>query len=82
MIEDSVQNWNRSPNGEIEIEQVVAWAVAAAPGEALLRLEILDELGREAWTQLSIPADQAAELAKCLAWMAQRALGNDQQGQA
>lgn len=77
MIETDMADWDRLPNGEIEIEHVAGWAVGASPRNVLLRLEILMATGQIGYAQLKIPADQAADLAKALAERATRALASE-----
>jgi len=82
MIESDMAGWDRRPNGDIETEPVVSWAVGAMPLNVMVRLEILTESGQIAWAQIHISADQAIELGEALRLKGERALRPDQQGSA
>ena len=81
MIESNTDDWDRLPNGDIEICPVATWETAAAPNTVLLRLQVLQD-GQIGSAQLALPAMEAAELARSLAWMAERARSGHSQGQA
>lgn len=81
MEETTTDHWDRLPSGAIEIHLLEAWETAAAPGVVLLRLEILQG-GKIATAQLVLDAAEATEMAKSLAWMAERSRSSHPEGQA
>ncbi len=73
MFEDSVDGWERRPNGDVEVFPVVGWSVASSPGLVPLRLEFATDAGRIEFVQLVLPLDEALQLAKTIRLRARRA---------
>ena len=67
-----VGHWDRLPSGEIEIEQLAGFEVAAGPRTVLLRLEIVVGIGQIGTAQLSLPPEEAILLAEYLTERARR----------
>ena len=76
-MSDQMQGWVRNPDGSITTSPMLGWAMAAVPGNILVRLDVKkggDTRDTEPF-QFHVPADKVRDFAEALIQTADQALG-------